>query len=177
MKPVLLSFLALLAPSFSAAQTPLEAFAAATQTRGEYAEMRLQQVLCELPADDSARVRLGEMFDTAKARHLEYTHSLLLFIDARKPNKALRRQVASAAARADSTMLSFDAAARDARIQARGIPPYALFPLVPMATASDMIRSLYRGGSRNPEQMRHELDPPRWKSAAEVRSLTNCSGN
>jgi hypothetical protein len=155
----------------------MEAFAAVTKTRGEHAEMRLQQVLCALPPDDSTTVRLGEMFDTAKARHLDYAHALLSYIDARRPNKELRRQVASAAARADSTMFSFDTAARDARVRLGGVPAYGLFPLIPMATATDLVRSLYRGGRLNAEQMRRALDAPKWKSAAEIRKPTNCAGS
>jgi hypothetical protein len=170
--------LALLTPSIAAAQLDREdifALAAVRRGRADYAEMRLQQVLCELPARDSANSRLVAMFDTARARHLDYARTLLSYIEARRPSRQLRREVAGAAARADSTMLSFDEAVRDTMVRVRGIPSYELAPLISMVSASNLVRSLYRGGSLDPERIRRELDPPNWKSVAEVRSTTNCT--
>lgn len=175
---LLLSALAWLAPSTASAQDEQEAtfaFAAVKQGRADYAEMRLQQVFCEIPATDTSTRRLLEMFDTARSRHLAYARSLLSYIEAPRPNKRLRREVAIAAARADSMMLNFDNAVMDARIRIGGSPSYTLLPLIPMVEASKHVRSLYRSGRLDSQTMRRELDPPDWKPAVELRSTLDCA--
>jgi hypothetical protein len=176
--PLLLGALAWLAPSPASAQADQEAtfaYAAVKRGRADYAEMRLQQIFCEIPATDPSTRRLVEVFDTARSRHLAYARSLLSYIEAPRPKKRLRHEVAIAAERADSTMLSFDNAVRDARVRIAGKPYYTLLPLIAMADASKHVRSLYRSGRLDSQTMRRELDPPDWKTAVELRSNLDCA--